>query len=478
MAERIGVLGAGYVGLTTAACFAAMGHQVSAVDIDRAKVSRLRAGKVDLAEPGLAELVAEGLRERTLAFSGDFAAVAGSTMVFLCLPTPPGEDGTPDLRALRSALGDLGRALAPGTVVVTKSTVPVGTAQRIPEYLGRADLPVVSNPEFLREGRVVDDFRCPDRVVIGADPPDSPAADRVARLYRPTKARVVRTSSASAELAKYASNGFLAVKASYANTLAELCEQCGADVRDVSGVMGLDPRIGPHFLAPGPGWGGSCLPKDASALLRAADSAGVEFGLLRDAVRVNARQRTRMVRAIRTAATGRRDGSLDGVRIGVLGLAFKAGTGDVRDSPAVAVAAELVRHGAEVTAYDPAVQSEMDGGIVVDDPYLVAKDAAALAVLTEWPEFRDLDWRRLAEAAGRPVVVDTRNVLDPTVLAEAGFARIGVGIPMEVSDACSRSWLHPQAVAGPLQQRPDRPAAARSVRRKEGDRRTGPGGRP
>ncbi|WP_084469962.1 UDP-glucose dehydrogenase family protein [Amycolatopsis benzoatilytica] len=478
MVERIGVLGAGYVGLTSAACFAAMGHQVSAVDIDAAKIARLDAGEVDLAEPGLAGLVAEGTRAGTLAFGTGLDALAGRELVFLCLPTPPGEDGAPDLGPFRDALRRLGRILSPGTVLVTKSTVPVGTAGRLPGFLGRADLPVVSNPEFLREGHAVHDFRHPDRVVVGADPPDSPAACRVAQLYAPTGADVVRTSSASAELAKYASNGFLAVKASYANAVAELCEQYAADIREVSAVMGLDPRIGPHFLAPGPGWGGSCLPKDTSALLQAADAAGVEFSLLRDAVRANARQRARMVRAIRSAATGSPDGSLDGVRIGVLGLAFKAGTADLRESPAVAVAAELARRGAEVTAYDPAVRSDADGYLVVDDPYLVAKDAAALAVLTEWPEFRDLDWRRLAAAADRPVVVDTRNVLDPFAVAEAGFARVGVGTPMEVPDACSRPRLHPQALAGPLQQRSDRPAAARPVRRAGGDRRTGPGRRP
>ncbi|MBB4689150.1 UDP-glucose dehydrogenase family protein [Amycolatopsis jiangsuensis] len=427
MGERIGVVGAGYVGLTSAACLARLGHRVSCVDTDAAKVGRLRAGEVDLAEPDLAELVAEGLAAGTLAFGTDPEVLADAELVVLCLPTPPGVNGEPDLDMLRSSLARLGPVLAPDAVVVTKSTVPVGTAPRIPGYLGRPDIAVVSNPEFLREGRAVRDFLHPDRIVLGADPPDSPAAHRVANLYAPTGAPVVRTGTASAELAKYASNGFLAVKASYVNVLAELCEHCGADVHDVTAVMGMDERIGSAFLAPGPGWGGSCLPKDTSALAYAAEEAGVDFALLREAVRVNDRQRTRMVRAVRLAATGRPDGELSGVRIGVLGLAFKAGTGDLRDSPAVAVATALARHGAEVTAYDPAVRSGVDGVQVVDDPYLVAKDAAACVVLTEWPEFRELDWRRLAASVDRRVVVDARNLLDPQSLAGAGFTRIGVG---------------------------------------------------
>ncbi|SEF20962.1 UDPglucose 6-dehydrogenase [Amycolatopsis pretoriensis] len=427
MAEHIGIVGAGYVGLTSAACFARLGHRVTCVDADESKVDALGRGEVAIAEPRLAELVAQGLGDGTLTFTDAQAELYGADLVFLCLPTPPAEDGRPDLGVLEHVLPQLGRLLRPGCVVVTKSTVPVGTAARIPGLLGRDDLPVVANPEFLREGHAVDDFLHPDRVVVGTDPPGSPAGHRVARLYEPTGAPVVATDSASAELAKYASNAFLAVKLSYVNVLAELCERFGADVREVARTMGLDARIGPEFLAPGPGWGGSCLPKDTSALLHAAESAGVEFGILRDAVRVNARQRARVVRAVRQAVTGSPAGSLAGTRIGLLGLAFKAGTGDLRDSPALAVAADLARAGAELAAHDPAVSAVpgLDAVQVVDDPYLVAKDAAALVVLTEWPEFRDLDWARLAASAARAVVVDTRNLLDPG--AVAGFTHVGVG---------------------------------------------------
>ncbi|MGW5720936.1 UDP-glucose dehydrogenase family protein [Amycolatopsis sp. NPDC003865] len=429
MAEHIGIVGAGYVGLTSAACFARLGHRVTCVDADQSKVDALRRGEVAIAEPGLAELTGQGLDDGTLTLTGAQAELYGAGLVFLCLPTPPAADGRPDLGVLEHVLPQLGRLLRPGCVVVTKSTVPVGTAARLPGLLGRDDLPVVANPEFLREGHAVEDFLHPDRVVVGTDPPESAAAHRVAGLYEPTGAPVVATDSASAELAKYASNAFLAVKLSYVNVLAELCERFGADVREVARTMGLDARIGPEFLAPGPGWGGSCLPKDTSALLHAAEAAGVEFGILRDAVRVNARQRARVVRAVRQAVTGSPAGSLAGARIGLLGLAFKAGTGDLRDSPALAVAADLARAGAELAAHDPAVGAVpgLDTVQVVDDPYLVAKDAAALVVLTEWPEFRDLDWARLAASAARPVVVDTRNLLDPDALA--GFTHVGVGTP-------------------------------------------------
>jgi UDPglucose 6-dehydrogenase len=419
MTERIGVLGAGYVGLTTAACLAHLGHRVTCVDTDKSKVELLRAGSVPIDEPGLNELVERGQAAGRLRFTTDQADLADVTMVVLCLPTPPDSDGRADLGVLETALPEVARCVPPGCVVVTKSTVPVGTASRLPGLLGR-DLPVVSNPEFLREGHAVDDFLHPDRVVIGADPPDSPAASRVAALYAGNT--IVRTDSASAELAKYASNAFLAVKLSYVNTLAELCERYGADIGDVGRSMGLDPRIGSEFLVPGPGWGGSCLPKDTAALLHIAESVGVDFDILRDTVRANARQRARIVRTVRMAATGSSSAPLSGVRIGLLGLAFKAGTGDIRDSPAVAVATELVRQGADVTAYDPAV-TDLPEVHVVDDPYLVAKDAVVVVVLTEWPEFRDLDWTRMATACANAVVVDTRDCLD----SPSGFTHIRLG---------------------------------------------------
>jgi len=430
MGSRVGVVGAGYVGLTSAACLAHLGHHVICVDNDQAKVQRLRAGSVSIVEPGLPELVGEGLAEERLAFTTDPGALSEAEVVLLCLPTPMGDGGEADLEVLDRALDTLATVLRPDCTLVTKSTVPVGTAARLTEAPGLAGRAVVSNPEFLREGHAVHDFLHPDRILVGAGDGDTEAADRVAGLYAGTGARVVRSDTASAELAKYASNAFLAVKLSFVNTMADLCERVGADITRVTDTMGMDDRIGPAFLAPGPGWGGSCLPKDTHALLRAAEAEGVDFALVRDAVRANDRQQAMVLRKIRYAVTGAVDGALAGTRIGVLGLAFKAGTGDLRDSPAVAVAQQLCRHGVTVVAHDPCVPAGtpgLDPVQVVDDPYLVAKDASVLVVLTEWPEFLSLNWPRLEAETARAVIVDTRNLLDETALGHTGFRIIGIG---------------------------------------------------
>ncbi|PXX68914.1 UDPglucose 6-dehydrogenase [Nocardia tenerifensis] len=431
MGNRVGVVGAGYVGLTSAACLAHLGHHVVCMDNDESKVRSLCAGEVSIVEPGLPELVQEGLAENRLVFTSDPGQLGECEVVLLCLPTPMGAGGKADLGVLEDALETLSSTLSPDCVLVTKSTVPVGTAQRVPAIAGLASSAVVSNPEFLREGRAVEDFLHPDRVLVGAAEQDGEAADRVAELYAGTGAPVLRCDTASAELAKYASNAFLAVKLSFVNTLAELCEQVGADITKVTAAMGLDDRIGPAFLAPGPGWGGSCLPKDTRALLRGAEATGVDFALVRDALRANDYQRALVMRKIRRAVTGAIDGSLAGTRIGVLGLTFKAGTGDLRESPAVAIARQLSRHEAVVTAYDPCVperdHTDLDGIQVVDDPYLVAKGAAAIVVLTEWPEFQTLDWAKLATYVDQAVIVDTRNLLDERRLGDAGFAVVGTG---------------------------------------------------
>lgn len=430
MGNRVGVVGAGYVGLTSAACLAHLGHHVICVDNDEAKVEQLRAGAVSIVEPGLPELVAEGLAEERLSFTTDAGSLTEAEVVLLCLPTPMGDGGAADLEVLDRALGTLATVLRPDCTLVTKSTVPVGTAARLTGSPGLAGRAVVSNPEFLREGHAVHDFLHPDRILVGADAEHTEAADRVAGLYAGTGSPVVRCDTASAELAKYASNAFLAVKLSFVNTMADLCERVGADIGRVTDTMGMDDRIGPDFLAPGPGWGGSCLPKDTHALLRAAAAEGVDFALVRDAVRANDRQQAMVIRKIRYAVTGTVDGDLTGTRIGVLGLAFKAGTGDLRDSPAVAVARQLYRHGVTVVAYDPCVPAVTPGLApvqVVDDPYLVAKDAAALVILTEWPEFRALDWARLESEVCGAVIVDTRNLLDENTLSHTGFRVLGIG---------------------------------------------------
>lgn len=432
-ARRIAVIGTGYVGLTTGACLASLGHRVVCADVDAAKVGRLCRGEVDILEPGLPELVAAGLASGRLSFVvGARNAITehdgGAEVVFLCVPTPMGVGGMADLAAVESVVDEVGHLLSPNSVVVNKSTVPVGTAERTAELIARPDIAVVSNPEFLREGSAVHDFLNPDRIVVGSVSQD--AAERVASLYAKLGAPTVLTDAASAELVKYAANCFLAMKLSYINAVSELCERLGADITDVTEGMGYDRRIGQACMSPGPGWGGSCLPKDTQAMLQVADAADYEFRLLRATIDTNTRQRQRMVEKVRLAVTGQRGGSLSHTRIGVLGLTFKAGTDDLRDSPALAVSALLRQAGAELVGYDPAISGnrpELDALTVVDDPYLAAKDVDALVVLTEWPEFRSLDWSRLAGVVRRPIVIDLRNLLDPDILRRAGFTWTGLG---------------------------------------------------
>ena len=430
-ARRIAVIGTGYVGLTTGACLAALGHQVICADIDPHKIDRLRRGEVDILEPGLPELVGEGMAAGRLEFvlGARHAVVRPDEppveVVFLCVPTPMGEGGAADLAAVRAVATEVRHLLPVGCVVVNKSTVPVGTAEATRTLLGRRDVSVVSNPEFLREGSAVHDFLHPDRIVVGSDAQD--AAERVAALYAKLGAPTHLTDAASAEMVKYAANCFLAMKLSYVNALSELCERLGADVIEVTEGMGYDRRIGQTFLSPGPGWGGSCFPKDTRALLQIAEAVGMDFELVSASRRTNDRQRERVVDKVRAAVGG----DVAGRRIGLLGLTFKAGTDDLRSSPALDVAALLRAEGAVLTGFDPAcpvaVPGMTDAVTVTDDPLLVAKDASALVVLTEWPEFRTLDWAALGGVVDVPVVVDTRNLLDPDVLRRAGFAWIGLG---------------------------------------------------
>jgi UDPglucose 6-dehydrogenase len=424
--RRIAVVGSGYVGLTTGACLASLGHRVVCADVDAGKVARLSAGEVSILEPGLPELVAQGLAAGRLQFVvGAAAAVTEAEVVFLCVPTPMGNGGGADLSAVEAVATEVRSLLPPGCVVVNKSTVPVGTAARTAELLGRTDVAVVSNPEFLREGSAVHDFLNPDRIVVGCDAQD--AAERVAALYAKLGAPTVLTDAASAEMVKYAANCFLAMKLSYVNAIAELCERSGADVLDVTEGIGYDRRIGQAFLQAGPGWGGSCLPKDTHALLQVCAAADFDFPLLRASLDTNTRQQHRMVDKVRDAVGG----SLAGQRVGLLGLTFKAGTDDLRDSPALTVAALLAAEGADLIGYDPGVPAAVAGMTddlqVTDDPLKVASGAAALVVLTEWPEFRLLDWARLAEVVEHRIVIDTRNLLDADVLRRVGFEVRGIG---------------------------------------------------
>ena len=429
--SRIAIIGTGYVGLTTGACFAHIGHEVVCADVVAEKVERLSRGEVPILEAGLPELVREGLERGRLSFVlGAAQAARDCEFAYLCVPTPMGEDGSADLTYLREAASEIGPVLPAEAIVVNKSTVPVGSTRVVEEVLGRDDVAVVSNPEFLREGTAVSDFLNPDRIVIGAD--DQAAAARVTSLFQSVAAPLIVTDPATAETIKYASNAFLATKVSFVNAVANVCEAVGADVRDVVLAMGYDRRIGFEFLRPGPGWGGSCFPKDTSALIRIARDNGYAFELLRGVKAVNDEQFQRVTdKVVRQAG-----GSLQGQLVAVWGLTFKARTDDLRESPALEVIGRLRRLGAEVRAYDPAVPAvapdgrprpQLEGIEVVADPYAACEGAAVLAVLTEWDEFRRLDFAKVGELLDARRVVDGRNLLDPAALRRLGFSYVGVG---------------------------------------------------
>jgi UDPglucose 6-dehydrogenase len=426
----VAVIGAGYVGLTTAACFARLGHGVRCADIDAERVARLTKGEIPILEEGLPGLVAEGLSIQRLRFVvGASDAVRGAEFVFLCVGTPQGDDGSADLSALEAVAREIAPLLQPDAVVVNKSTVPVGTTRLVARWLAesgvRHDARVASNPEFLREGTAVRDFLQPQRIVIGCD--DATVAVRVSELYRGVPAPIVVTDAASAEMIKQASNAYLATKISFINAIANVCEAVGADVRDVALGMGYDPRIGSDFLHPGPGFGGACLPKDTAALLHTAAQFDYDFSLLRGVLEVNERQREHMIDAIRSMAGG----ELAGKRIAVLGLTFKANTDDLRDSPAMTITSDLVSGGASVCAFDPvageAAADEIAGLEIAADAYEACEGADVLAILTEWDQFRWLDYTRVVTAMTEPKVVDARNLLDPAAMRRLGFAYQGVG---------------------------------------------------
>jgi UDPglucose 6-dehydrogenase len=429
--STIGVVGGGYVGLTTAACFARLGHDVVCGDVDREKVARLSKGEVPILEEGLASLVAEGLASRRLKFVvGAVEAARTAEFVFLCVPTPPGHDGSADMTIVEDVVREVAPVLRPGSVVITKSTVPVGSTALVERLLGESGVPagaigVASNPEFLREGTAVRDFLQPDRVVIGCQ--DTAVAVRVSELYRRLQAPILVTDAASAELIKYASNAFLAAKVSFINEIANLCEAVSADVREVALGIGYDPRIGFEFLHPGPGFGGSCLPKDVAALFHRSGEAGYDFRLLAAVTEVNRLQYQRVVDKIRDELGG----ELRGAQVGLWGLTFKANTDDVRDSPALAVASSLTAGGADVRAYDPVAGEQARARVpdleVVPDPYDACAGTDVVAVLTEWDEFRWLDFGRVSELMRAQRIVDARNLLDPAAMRKRGFSYQGLG---------------------------------------------------
>ena len=418
---NVAVIGTGYVGLTTGAYLSHLGHSVVCADVVVEKVESLNAGLVPIHEAGLDELVRTGLDTGRLQFVvGAATAIAEAEFIFLCLPTPQGEDGSADLSYVESVATEIGPHLLADAIVVNKSTVPVGSTRRVAALLGRDDVHVVSNPEFLREGQAVHDSLNPDRIVIGAY--DTEVALRLATLYEKLQAQVLVTDPASAETIKYVANAFLATKVSFVNAVAHFCELVGADVRDVALGMGQDKRIGFEFLRPGPGWGGSCFPKDTRALIRMGEVLGYDFHLLRSVIEVNDEQYARIAEKVLVAAGG----TLVDCTVAVWGLTFKARTDDLRESPALFVIERLKAAGATVRAFDPMV-TEREGITVCADAYEACEGAHALVVLTEWEEFRLVDLAKVQPLMENPAIVDARNLLDPVTVRRNGFTYDGVG---------------------------------------------------
>lgn len=426
------MVGTGYVGLVTGACLADLGMNVICVDKDEAKIAALERGVIPIYEPGLEELVARNERKGRLRFTTDLkAGIESALVIFIAVGTPPRPDGSPDLTFVRQVAEAVAEHMNDYKVVVTKSTVPTGTGKMITDIIrgknGKFDFSIVSNPEFLREGSAVNDFLYPDRIVIGCS--DARAIEIMKEIYKPLFLRetpFVITDVASAELIKYASNGFLAVKISFINEIAQLCELMGANVQAVATGMGLDPRIGPRFLLPGPGFGGSCFPKDTSAAADIARNLGTTFELIEATIRVNARTKARMLDKIKGAA-----GPLAGKTAAVLGLSFKPETDDIRESPALAVVEDLVAAGVRVRAFDPAAMENTKAVFpqlhYAKDAYDCAAGADFVVLATEWNEFRALDLEELARAARSKTMIDLRNVYDPDELRAAGWSYTGVG---------------------------------------------------
>jgi UDPglucose 6-dehydrogenase len=431
------VIGTGYVGLVTGACFAEFGCQVICADVDAAKIARLQQGVMPIYEPGLEDLVLRNVQQGRLSFTTDTAeAVRASLVVFIAVPTPPREDGATDLSAVESVAREIGRAMDGYKVIVNKSTVPVGSAAKVRRWI-EEDMPrdsrhhrfsVASNPEFLREGAAISDFMRPDRVVIGAD--DDEATAILKSLYRPLyliETPIVLTSVVTAELTKYAANAFLATKVSFINEFANLCEAVGADVHDIARSIGLDQRIGRKFLHPGPGFGGSCFPKDTRSVAHFARANESPLRIIEAVVAVNEAQQRRMVDKVMSLL----DGDPAGREVGVLGLSFKPETDDIRDAPALSIIRGLLERGVRVRAYDPQAMENarkvLPEVMLCENAYAVCEGADALVIMTEWNQFRMLDLERVKALLRQPLVADLRNIYDPVAMRDAGFTYVCVG---------------------------------------------------
>ena len=429
---RIAMIGTGYVGLVSGACLSEFGHDVVCIDKDGAKVASLRAGEIPIFEPGLDEVVAANVKAGRLSFDSDMAkAVAGAEAVFIAVGTPSRRgDGHADLTYVFAAAEELAAHLSGYTVVVTKSTVPVGTSRKVKEVIHRlrptAAFDVCSNPEFLREGSAIEDFRRPDRVIVGCD--SDRARDVIREIYRPLylhETPILFTSPESSELIKYAANAFLATKITFINEMAELCERLGGDVQDVARGIGLDGRIGAKFLHAGPGFGGSCFPKDTLALLKTSQDSGAPARIVEAVISVNETRKLRMAEKIERAF-----GGVTGKTIAVLGLTFKPNTDDMRDAPSLVIVSRLQAAGAKIRAYDPEGMREAATLLDIDlrqNAYDALDGADGVVILTEWNEFRALDVARMKSLLKRPLMVDLRNIYRPTQMAAAGFTYVSVG---------------------------------------------------
>ena len=430
---HIGVIGMGYVGLVTAACFAEFGVFVTCIDKDKKRIRSLKEGFIPFFEPGLEEFVQRNIKQGRLTFSTDIAeAVRSSLVIFIAVGTPPRGDGTADLKYVEEVAKEIASNLNGYRVIVTKSTVPVGTGDRIRKIVSKhrkeqVDFDIVSNPEFLREGSAIEDFMRPNRVVIGAN--SAQAISIMKDLYKPLyliETPFVITNIESAELIKYASNSFLAMKISFINEIANLCEKVGADVHMVAKGMGLDQRINPKFLHPGPGYGGSCLPKDTLALLKMAEEHGVDLGIIDATIRANERQQDSMTKKIKDAM-----GTIKGKTIAILGLSFKPNTDDVREAPSLNIIKQLLKEKAKIRAYDPvsmkSTQSILPDITYCKDPYDAVKDANALVIVTEWNQFRSLELDKLKRLLKEPYFFDLRNIYEPQKLKDKGFKYYCVG---------------------------------------------------
>jgi len=432
---RIAIIGSGYVGLVSGTCFAQFGNNVVCVDKDESKIKDLRNGKIPIYEPGLEEIVKENVAEGRLSFTTDLAeAIPDAQAVFIAVGTPTSRrgDGYADLSYVYAAAKEIAPQLKNYAVIVDKSTVPVGTAEQVKRIIKEenpeADFDVASNPEFLREGAAIDDFMKPDRVVIGVE--NEKAAEVLRELYKPLyliETPIVVTDVKTAELIKYASNAFLAAKISFINEMANLCEQIGANVIDLAKGMGLDKRIGPKFLHPGPGYGGSCFPKDTKAAVRIAQEHNSPLRVVETVIEVNSAQKAKMVRKIRKALGGNESGKT----IAVLGLTFKPETDDMRDAPALTILPALYEKGAKINAHDPhgmEIAKELMPELnYFNDPYEACKDADAVVLMTEWNEYRALDLEKLGKIMKEKIFIDLRNVYDPETVREKGFQYYGVG---------------------------------------------------